>query len=615
MSLLPIFDNVGNQLNLPSGPGLQKGYSNNSDPNGKKYPIGFTPPEDFIVNPNFVGSNGIPLEYGNMDYPNTKNAIGKAPSTPPSAFYSNPTLVDPKTNLPIEYGNFTTNNFDPTTPDERIEYNALAYQVFDDLTGQRFLHNLDELQGGYSRLQDIYNQQNGAASSVNTQNIYLGSFTKTIDDNEDPTILGYDIEILVDSSPLFNGSIEDFIGLYPNDSELQSRLDILGRFTDQFTRFFNSDRSSDNTPSSTSGQRSDDPYTPPTSSITNTTPPAPPKVYYLKKISGLDNLVEQNTSDKVKSFVDFGKDMIGLTLNEDVSGNMGYLSALYKTLWWSRINGKQMIPDNLLRFDVKITISEVRNYAKIIKAGNGSDFQEFNDLLSKYIYNLYECQLFFPSMPHGSELDMSSVKQLDDFEIKFNYKFSTMQYLKIFGELGNGVASSFVLDNYYADLTQINPNNTNNSNVNNGTITHGAPIFSYSQYESYPHGGGTMSQGSDIQSIINQNNSTNGPSNAIPVSSQLGQPSPFGFTNESPLQTLSDRISNAFINTVSSQITTQAMLLNRTLTNIANALNLTSNTSISPPTNVYYDDYVRYPSLLDAVKDFVGDSIKGFFTP
>ena len=78
--------------------------------------------------------------------------------------------------------------------------------------------------------------------------------------------------------------------------------------------------------------------------------------YYLKKVSGLEKLIESNIPDKNKSLVEYRKDLLKLTFTEDVSLDMGTLAYLYKLLYWSKPNGKNIVPENLLRFNCDIVI-------------------------------------------------------------------------------------------------------------------------------------------------------------------------------------------------------------------------------------------------------------------
>jgi hypothetical protein len=130
--------------------------------------------------------------------------------------------------------------------------------------------------------------------------------------------------------------------------------------------------------------------------------------YYLKKVTGLGNLVESNTPSAKKYLTDYNKDVITLNFSEDLTLSMGTLAHLYKLLYWSKPNGKGLIPENLLRFNCNIVVSEVRNFKRVIKAVGSNDLKVIKDNVSRYIYSLRECQFYFNTMPHNSEVDLGT---------------------------------------------------------------------------------------------------------------------------------------------------------------------------------------------------------------
>lgn len=286
------------------------------------------------------------------------------------------------------------------------------------------------------------------------KDISLISWMSTSSDNEDPTILGFDIEIDEVTSPLFNGSILQFLSNfgYQNDAagsppipdiisgpitELESRGEIYVKFRDQFKTFFK-----------TNIQNTDQNGTP--KSVKN---------HYITQISGLDKLGHLKSTTSADSgsniFTNFPSEKITLTLNEDVSQNISYLSYLYNLLSRSRIEGRRIIPQNLLRFNCKITVTEIRNYNRVVKIldsvpgrsrrnrlQRGSDFGEkareedntkylvLSDLISKKEYNLYECEFFFDKLTHGSSINLQGTGQNTTLSVTvdFNYKFVSSEF-------------------------------------------------------------------------------------------------------------------------------------------------------------------------------------------
>lgn len=223
--------------------------------------------------------------------------------------------------------------------------------------------------------------------------------------DEDPIILGFDIRINTITSPLFNDMNPFFDYIKDRIKEISSRKAVYNDFIEHFSLFF--DKTDSNL-------------------LKNF------KSHYLRSVSGLDKLV--NTGDK--QFTKFGEDMLKIKMSEDVTMNGGYLSMLYKTLSYSKINGKQIIPENLLRFDMDIIISEIRNYNKVLKSvtqENGDSKDVLNivsDNMSRYVYHLYDCQFVFDELSHDAEVSNISKEIQNDFEFGIMYKFSTVEMEK-----------------------------------------------------------------------------------------------------------------------------------------------------------------------------------------
>ena len=337
-----------------------------------------------------------------------------------------------------------------------------AFIAFNDEPGQEFLHNLDK---------------NIPIGLNNTNDIYL---TSTRIDNEDPISFGYDIIINYDNSPLFNGSIEDFITTFSNYTEIKTRLGVITEFKKNFFKFFKV-----NTPASLNLTEK--------TFQTNTGSYNVPiiRTYYLKKITGLDNLTENILPDKSRQFVNYGAndDVLTLTLNEDVDVNTGYLAALYKILSYSKLRGKKIIPENLLRFDMEIVVTEARKFNRVNKKND--TLEQYADLISRYRYTLYECQLFFDKMSHGDSIDMWGLDTSSGFDIKINYKFSTVNFEKISDydfdtnivELNGG--SKTYLNNKKSDLTKIEANEATNFSINAGSLVMSPIQYKIEKYSPY----------------------------------------------------------------------------------------------------------------------------------
>jgi len=403
-----------------------------------------------IVEGSIDGLGDWRQNYTNINYPGVefKTGFTKPPVYPP------------------DYSKY---NYDPTNLKtvsqpafEQIKIRKQYYNNFEDFSGKQFTHLLDyfSAQKGIGDFRPI---PDPVTSSI--KDIYLGSFIKTLEDNEDPTMLGFDLTIKVEQSPLFNGTADSFIKQFAGygNSEIATRLETLNKFKEQFNKFFKNDLpSSSNSPIFDGGTGV--------------------KTYYLKKITGLNGLIDQSDSNESKQFVDYGKTFISLGFYEDVSQNIGNLATLYKSLAYSRLNGKQIIPGNVLRFDLDITITEVKKYNRVFKNLLDNKLEIVVDKISKYVYTLYECQLFFTSLPHGDTIDMWDLKLIDEFEFKFNYKWSTLKFEKLQAEApvaSTGQQSTTTVpktasveknDNKQINVSDVKPNSTTNNSIQDGSI-------------------------------------------------------------------------------------------------------------------------------------------------
>jgi hypothetical protein len=391
--------------------GKQNVWGNNTN-NLKPTAAGWTNPLHYIINPdNKNDKTGLPKELGDFPYNyNDKFGASYFNDKGPGIGVKDLKLTTPKNKVdgPQNDGiNSKKEVSDVFREAKPQEFRVGGLEQYD------FLHGLDRLEA-LDNLESIPND------------VYLASFVE-VKDHEDPVMFGYDIFINFDTSPLFNGAIIEFIDAYGGVSEeIANRKAVYTNFVNQFKRFFKMNVPStapDPNPASdllivpvkNDGKKNREMF----------------KTYYLKNLTGLDLLTQgsvTNNNDTVKSMVNYGTDMIKLSLYEDLTINTGYLAMLYKLMTWSRLNGKQLIPENLLRFDCKIVINELRNYNKVIKNNGGLDI--YADDMNRYVYSLYDCQFMFDKLSHDDAIDMWNIKTKDDFEISFDYKFSTLNFEK-----------------------------------------------------------------------------------------------------------------------------------------------------------------------------------------
>jgi hypothetical protein len=315
-----------------------------------------------------------------------------------------------------------------------------AFVIYNDRTQDYFRHRLNI--NGYTR---------NVIGDDNAKYTYIGDDGKTKPlnnvvtsfENEDPVIYGFDIIIDALSSPLLNGSVEDFIVQFSAISEIRSRDQIIFDFKQQLKKIFKTKGEISFVGSPTKPLQSSefDKYAWGESKDTKTNESSfiyGKKAYlshYIQKVTGLDQLTERNTTEAHKPFSEWPKNKLTLSFYEDVSGTMGALTHLYKLLYWSVPNGKSVIPENLLRFNCDIVISEIRNFKRVRKAISSGDIEVVKDNVSRHIYSLRECQFFFDKRPHDSDIDLSGTKAYGDgtgpgLDVQMNWKFASTRFEK-----------------------------------------------------------------------------------------------------------------------------------------------------------------------------------------
>lgn len=343
----------------------------------------------------------------------------------------------------------TKNKIEETNTKKTVDemYSARDYYImFNDQRTDYFRHGLHI--EGLTNLKSGKNERESWDGSGDR--FRLASFRESQHENNDPVMFGF--EIIFDSvnSPLLNGSVEDFIAEFSYISEIASKAIVIDDFKRQFMKIFRTKGNMDATAPKEYGpddllinsQRQGQVMASNTKSNIYTYANQQSQTdlyrvgkraymgYYLQKVDGLANLVESNTSEKKKYLVDYRKDVIKMTFLEDLSLTMGTLAHLYKLLYWSRPNGKNLIPENLLRFNCEIVISECRNFNRVKKAVKTGNIDIIKDNVSRYVYSLRECQFYFDKMSHEDSIDMGNIKTTDTFEVSFDYKYSALKFEK-----------------------------------------------------------------------------------------------------------------------------------------------------------------------------------------
>jgi hypothetical protein len=315
---------------------------------------------------------------------------------------------------------------------EKLPYSSRdTLLLYNDSTQDYFKYGLQSINNINNDFPETQPTEDGQGSTARLYN-YLNSNNGTPYELNDPPLFGFEIIIDAVSSPLLNGSIYDFFSTYENEiNEIKSKKEVYEDFKNQFKKLFK-----------TKGTvRVDEGLTKMTNLGSNPSTLETGKgiynpgrraymSYYLKKVEGLEFLTEKNTPGTKKYLVDYGKDVIKLDFYEDVSLTLGTLAHLYKLLYWSKPNGKGLIPENLLRFNCEIVVSECRNFNRVRKAVNSGNLEIIKDNVSRYIYSLRECQFYFDVYSHPASIDMSNLQQTDSYAVQFDYKYSSVKFEK-----------------------------------------------------------------------------------------------------------------------------------------------------------------------------------------
>lgn len=229
-------------------------------------------------------------------------------------------------------------------------------------------------------------------------------------DIQDPTYLIFDIKIDYDNSPLFNDrpinnisyNVSNFIKNYSdNIPEIKNdnRHKIYTKFVEEIKKIFPSNyKEIDNTIG----------Y----------------KQHYIESVSGLDILN--------KKIINYPEDQIVITLSEDITMSIQYMTELYNNLVYSYTSHRMIIPENLLRFNMFLVISDFRNMADdtlgINKKIPNNNKMGINKNPSKMLYVLHDCQFdFFESKNYTDELTrggfgVSKPSTISKSSIKLNFK-------------------------------------------------------------------------------------------------------------------------------------------------------------------------------------------------
>jgi hypothetical protein len=474
------------------------------------------------------------------------------------------------------------------------------YLIFGDNSTDYFRHGLQ-----------IIDNLNPVSDDGSAGNLRLDTFKSTPFENNDPVIFGFEVIIDDISSPLLNGSINDFLNNYSNISEVAARIPVYEDFKQQIIKFFKTKATVRIDEAQTNISKMRDASYPEADSDKNIFQSGKKAYmnYYLKKVAGLEKLIESNTPSAKKYLADYNKDVVSLTFTEDVSLSLGTLAHLYKLLYWSKPNGKGIIPENLLRFNCDIIVSEVRNFKRVRKAIESNSIEIIKDNVSRYIYSLRECQFYFNQMPHDNDVDLGGIKTYDGYTMQFDYKYSTVNFERFvptsngFGQyVGyNGGAIWKIGNSKERTGGKVNASPafiTKGNNQLNQTGVSSPFVLSVPEDNLFKT---TYPENNDEQSTIEED---------------VSGFQKFKQNSKTKAKQLKGRLEDQAIKSAQRElqfaVNTRVALLNRTLNKVLNSAGVTG---IRPPKNIYTDKIGAAGRIFYDVRgelfNFLGDSLGG----
>ncbi len=566
-------DAIGQSINPNPSPGQKSPAKSLTDESGKSYPAGFTPLSYFrtgaeiIILP--VGNNI--LEMGDKFESNSSsfnNGVGVGGTSPGS---KNGILgVDDRTHYDFKYSLDKYENW----PNEAPPLKPIGK------------NDRESFDGSFSdkSWEKIGNQE----FNRNAVNWAAG----TPHENEDPVYFGFDIIIDSLNSPLLNGQSDQFLNNFSSSIEIESRTEILKSFQTELSKFFkfNSDKLEE---SNMFGSKIK-------------------KRHYIKKISGLEKLMESNGPKNSKSFTKYKEDTIKISFYEDSLLSTGSLASLYKLLYWSRINGKNIIPENLLRFDCEVIVSEVRNLARVRKSvsGNNLNLEVLKENVSRYVYKIYECQFHFQNMTHPSDVDLEANSPSQNWEIEMSFKFSDMRFERFVFEGDYGKYKT--LWNSQSDPREVKPSQGDDAIQTSVGLSIVKNSSSPTKIENDITGlSGLESEVENTDGLESESEDILGDTKDNDKKAKRDK---LKETIKNASTTFVDSIKTASLNEAQRQINNQFRLLNDSLDKVRNAFGVGR---MSAPTNVYSipnNGSRFFFDVQNSLRGFGGDVLGGLIT-
>lgn len=189
------------------------------------------------------------------------------------------------------------------------------------------------------------------------------------------------------------------------------------------------------------------------------------KNHYIKNIKNLNSL------DKM--FVSYSAETptcLELELYEDVRLFTTNLKFMYNNFVYNYNKGVRVVPENLLKFNMFIKISEKRTYTL---------YNQSDKTISKHtptlIYQLHGCEFVFDESILGDTISMMGSETQDNFanlKIKIKYKKVTRIFNKPYATGNPENDNAWIVDDTYHDLTT-NLSTRSNDDIITGLQTNG----------------------------------------------------------------------------------------------------------------------------------------------
>lgn len=285
---------------------------------------------------------------------------------------------------------------------------------------------------------------------------------------EDPTYLGFTVEI-DEQSALFT-LVRPFLEKNgAGRSELASRIPVYDEFVSKIVSVFKSQESVVD-PTREKGL-----YI---------------KQHYINSIKGFQHLTQK--------FNKWREDKLEVELYEDMTMYSSYIAHLYNNLIYSYENGRALIPENLLKFNLKIKISEIRNLTSIAKLKSTDPVDKrivdgLKNNITCLVYTLYDCEFdFFGSKPIEDSIVQAGIDATTPGHsiLGFNIFFKSVAR-NIFNPL---ISNALAMNDNSTDLGVVLLNTNGNSNPN-GQVTNASGVsvgVNGEAYQSYTVDGKTI---------------------------------------------------------------------------------------------------------------------------